>query len=316
MANIETLGLDINEQANGTTQEYFGPLQYFGTCRGCNNNLAANNQASRYQKNKIIWKTVRVPSSLYTANIAALNVYQKPEDKYQVIENGSTYIASPGVNWNQMSDRKRPHIQKVVSASGYMGNSLKRTITRQRPGALSPGGIGVDIKHNSYHRYLARITGKAPFRRGYIPPIFDRNDIPFNPAFPVYGGKVFKTAIVNNCNCPIDSKLAAYKYSNVQDEIYNVKYNFSVGDIVLVDSPKIATLKFKAKILEILPGNQIIVIDLVTNRTFSIFNTDARIFLLRRCISAPCAKTNLEYPYLEKYTLQNEINNFANDRSI
>ena len=313
MANIETLGLDINLQENGTTQQYFGPLQYFGTCRGCNNNLAANNEASRYQKNKIIWKTVRVPSSLYTANIAALNVYQKPEDKYQVIDNGSIYIASPGVNWNQMSDRKQPHIQKVVSASGLTGNSLKRSIVRQRPGALSPGGIGVDIKHNSYHRYLARITGKAPLRRGAIPPLFKYNNIPFNPAFPVYGGKVFKTSIVNNCNCPIDSKPVAYKNSNTQDEIYNVKYNFSVGDIVLVDSLGIS--KFKAKILEIL-GNKLIVIDLITNQTYSIFNTEARIFLLNRCIDDPCVKIDLDYPYLAKYTFQNEINNLENDRSL
>ena len=115
------------------------------------------------------------------------------------------------------------------------------------------------------------------------------------------------------CNCPIDSKLIAYKNSNTQDEIYNVKYNFSVGDIVLVDALRIS--KFKAKILEIL-GNNLIVIDLITNRKYSIFNTEARIFLLSRCISDPCAKIDLDYPYLAKYTFQNEINNFENDRSV
>ncbi len=32
----------------------------------------------------------------------------------------------------------------------------KRSITSLRPGAMSPGGSGVDIKHNSYDRYLNR----------------------------------------------------------------------------------------------------------------------------------------------------------------
>ena len=291
MANIETVGIDIVSQVNGTTQQYFGPLQYFGTCRGCNNNLAANNPASRYQKNKIIWKTVRVPSSLYVDSIGALNVYEKPEDKFQLIENGSAYIASPGVNWNQMSDRKQPHIQKVVTASGLNGNSLKRSIVRQRPGALSPGGIGVDIKHNSYYRYLARIKGKAPLRRGYVPPIAKSSYIPFNPAFPVYGGKVFKTSIVNNCNCPIglQTDTSLYKDSNIQDEIYNIKYKFSVGDILLVDIPKNGFSPFKARVLEIL-GNKLLVLNLVNNTNYTIFDTEARIYLLSRCINNPCSK--------------------------
>lgn len=309
IANIETLALDINAQVNGTTQQYFGPLQYFGRCKGCNNNLASSNPASIYQKNKIIWKTVRVPSSLYTTNIGALNVYQKPENKYQVIENGSTYIASPGVNWNQMSDRKQPHIQKVVSASGLTGNSLKRSITRQRPGALSPGGIGVDIKHNSYHRYLARLTGKGPLRRGYIPPTLNPSYIRFNPAFPIYGGKVFKTSIVNNCNCPIESPNYAYKYSNTQDEIYNVKYKFTVGDIILVDSSKIAESKFKAKIIELLEGNRLLVSSLVDNNTYTILDTEARIFLLQRCIDIPCKKIDVN---LINYSSINYLNKKLN----
>lgn len=67
-----------------------------------------------------------------------------------------------GVNWNQMSDRRYPHKQFAnASGSNPGGNSTRRTITRLRPGALSPGGIGVDIKHNSYDRYLNRIKGKT-----------------------------------------------------------------------------------------------------------------------------------------------------------
>ena len=36
------------------------------SCRQCNQNLASNNPASQYQRQKLIQNTVRVQSSLYT----------------------------------------------------------------------------------------------------------------------------------------------------------------------------------------------------------------------------------------------------------
>jgi len=153
----------------------------------CNRNLAANDPASQYQRLKIIQNTVRVPSSLYTMNLGALNVYEYPK-------------TFDNVNWNQMSDRSERHSQ-VVNVSSH-GSRTRRTITRNRPNASTPGGLGVDIKHNSYYRYLDRLKGKGPIRRGPIPPDFGKPII-YNPAFPIYGGKTMKTSIVNNCNCPI-----------------------------------------------------------------------------------------------------------------
>jgi len=47
---------------------------------------------------------------------------------------------------------------------------------------------------------LNRLKGKAPMKRGIIPPNYG-SKIHFNPAFPVYGGKTTKTNIVNGCNC-------------------------------------------------------------------------------------------------------------------
>ena len=58
------------------------------------------------------------------------------------------------VNWNQSSDRNCPSVQKSIVPS--RGNSIRSSITRERPGSCSPGGKGVDIKHNSYDRYLNR----------------------------------------------------------------------------------------------------------------------------------------------------------------
>ena len=155
-----------------------------------------------------------------------------------------------------MSDRKDPHIQvvKTGSGSGYGASSTRRTITRNRPGAMSPGGSGVDIKHNSYDRYLNRIKGKKPLRRDPVPPTFGSPYIPFNRAYPIYGGKVMKTSIVNNCNCPIvsnnDTRL--FVNSDLQDKIYDVVYKYTVGDYVF--SKKIGDstgTKFKAQIISI-----------------------------------------------------------------
>lgn len=174
-------------------------------CNGCARHLSNHAPEYLYQTQKIIQNTVRVPSSLYTMNLAALNAYERPKAVPSVVEiGGATYIAPPGVNWNQMSDRKQPHIQTGATASGstYHSSSTRHSITRMRPGALNPGGNGVDIKHNSYDRYLNRLKGKAPVRRGIIPPHYGRV-VPFNPAYPIYGAKEFKANIVAGCNCPI-----------------------------------------------------------------------------------------------------------------
>lgn len=206
-------------------------------CRNCNTNLTSNDPASQYQRQKLIQNTVRVKASLFTMNLGALSVYQRPDLVYKVVDvSGSNYLVSPGVNWNQMSDRKEPHIQvvKTGAGTGYHSSSTRRTITSNRPGAMSPGGSGVDIKHNSYDRYLNRLKGKAPLRRGVIPQDFGAPFIPFNRAYPVYGGKIMKTSIVNNCNCPIisDNSSELYKNSDLQDKIYSVKYEYHVGDYV------------------------------------------------------------------------------------
>lgn len=225
--------LTVNDQS---------PCSSEGSCRSFNQNLNGNDPATQYQRQKIIQNTVRVRSSLYTMNLAALSVYQRPNLVYRVVDNsGATYVVPPGVNWNQMSDRKEPHVQQVVSGSGsgYGANSTKRTITRLRPGALSPGGSGVDIKHNSYERYLNRIKGKGPVRRGLIPPTFGSPYIPFNRANPVYGGKTIKTSIVSGCDCPITDEtirhvndIKLYENSDIQNRIFNVTYTFNVGDFV------------------------------------------------------------------------------------
>jgi hypothetical protein len=85
------------------------------------------------------------PMSVYTANLSSVYVYQKPNILYH------------NVNWNQSSDRAIPHIQpKNVERNS---SSLRGTRTSSKPGATVPGGVGVDIKHNSFNRYNLRLRG-------------------------------------------------------------------------------------------------------------------------------------------------------------
>ena len=130
-----------------------GTVYHMG-CRRCSGQGAEYgwNGTLRTPTQRRIWHTVRVPSSVYVANLAAAAVIGGP---------GNRPVASPGVsnlNWDQMSDRARPHVQKAVVPS--RGNSLRRTLTALRPGASAPGGAGVDVKHDSYARYLAQKRGR------------------------------------------------------------------------------------------------------------------------------------------------------------
>jgi hypothetical protein len=155
----------------------YGPAQCY---TGCPQDTASNREATQ----KKIWNVVRVPSSLYTMNIAALNVVD--------VSNGDTNFT----NWNQMSDRNLPSVQGAYHGL-YVpsrGSSTKSSITRMRPGSGAPGGKGVDIKHNSYARYLAR--KKATNIR--------TQTIPLVPPIPLQGNKTRAYGIVTNsryCLC-------------------------------------------------------------------------------------------------------------------
>ncbi len=128
-------------------------------CKGCSNAYCQTCDPSGSYLDitqKRIWNTVRVPASEYVMNLASLSVYQAP----------STDQKYSNVNWNQMSDRALPanlNISKITVVPSH-SNSTRSSITRDRPGSMRPGGKGVDIKHGSYARYLARLKGKGPLR--------------------------------------------------------------------------------------------------------------------------------------------------------
>jgi hypothetical protein len=221
---------------------------YYYRLRSCDTNLTSNTPANQYQRLKLIQNTVRVYSSIYTSNLGPLNAYKQPT--------AVTY----GVCWNQMSDRPFPSVQRATVPTGFNNNLNGRhhSVTSSKPGSQTPGGVGCDIKHNSYDRYLNRLKGKGPLRRGSIPKTFG-TPIPFNPAFPVYGGKTTKTNIVNGCDCPIESKALDEKqdiriYNN---PLYypesNIQYSFSVGQYVYAIEP--GTNYFSKAVVTVVNGN-------------------------------------------------------------
>jgi hypothetical protein len=194
--------------------------------RSCNSNLTGSTPAEQYQRLKLIQNTVRINGSLYTANLGPLTAYKTPiSDPKQNLY---------GVCWNQMSDRPVPSVQKATIPTGFATsmNGKHTSVTSGRPGCQTPGGTGCDIKHNSYDRYLNRLKGKGPLRRGIVPPNFG-NPIPFNPAFPVYGGKTFKTNIIDTCNCDPNKKQDIKIYNDSLWQPYpSSDYGFNVGQYV------------------------------------------------------------------------------------
>jgi hypothetical protein len=137
MVKICTLSGDVQ------TVNIYG-LENPKQCKSCNSELCVG--CSDIIIQKIIWNQVRIASSQLTSAKQAVNVVGCGPN--------TPTIANANVNWNQSSDRANASIQRVYRPTN--GNSTRSSITRERPGSQSPGGKGVDVKHNSYDRYLAR----------------------------------------------------------------------------------------------------------------------------------------------------------------
>jgi hypothetical protein len=186
-----------------------GLVPYYYRCRNCDTNLTSDAPADQYQRLKLIQKTVRVPSSIYTMNLGALTT-----------NHGSV------VSWNQMSDRAVPSVQKYTVPRS---KSTRHSSTSSRPGGQNPGGIGCDIKHNSYERRLNRLKGKL-LKRGPIPANFGA-PIVSTQVNPVSGGKTMTTNIVTSCVCSTANQNRIY----IDENNYNLNdrnSTFSVGQKV------------------------------------------------------------------------------------
>tara|TARA_Y100000389_G_scaffold661_2_gene664 strand:- start:22 stop:576 length:555 start_codon:yes stop_codon:yes gene_type:complete len=150
-------------------------------CRTCAGGKSLSSCIADTSNNtqKIIQRQVRVSSNQFTNALASMNVL----DNIQPLKKWHN------VNWHQMSDRVIPSVQKI-HYPGNNGNSTKTSITRMRPGSLSPGGEGLDIKHFSYDRYLNRIKG-GNLKAG----------IPNPNITAIRGNKTVKFGLISGCRC-------------------------------------------------------------------------------------------------------------------
>jgi hypothetical protein len=230
--------ISITSQVNNVPYaKQLGLPPFYYRKRSCDTKLTGSTPADQYQRLKQIQNTVRVYASLYPANLGPLNAYKKPLSD----PNAGFY----GVCWNQMSDRPVPSVQKATIPTGYHTamNRRRTSVTSSKPGCQTPGGTGCDIKHNSYDRYLNRLKGKGPMRRGVVPPTFGL-PIPFNRALPVYGAKTTKTTIVGaGCDCPISTPVDRLKqdlqiYNNPLWQAYPASiFSYKVNDYVYAIQP-------------------------------------------------------------------------------
>ena len=100
-------------------------------------------------KNELkINKQVQISSSEYTAKKLALERTKASNDNKNVC-----------VFWHNRRDRKNAAI--VTNKVPSHGNSKRTSLTRHRPGSMSAPGTGVDVKHDSYQRYLLKLKGKT-----------------------------------------------------------------------------------------------------------------------------------------------------------
>lgn len=218
-------------------------------CRNCDTNLTSNTPQNKYQIQKQIQKTVRVSSSEYLMNKASLNAYRSP-------------LLETKVNWNQQSDRPIPSVSKSTIPTGYHTtlNNRHFSQTSSRPGCQTPGGIGCDIKHNSYQRYLLRLKGIKPLRRGIIPPTFFVPNLPFQRSSPMYGDKQLKTSIVSGCSCFPNNDSTLFSFPNGNDVLNNAPpFTFAVGmKVYAIENPSLKKYT-QGIILESLDNNSFLV---------------------------------------------------------
>lgn len=214
-------------------------------CYACISNPESSIQSTpmRYITQKQIQKTVRVDSSQYTMNLAAISAYERP------------------TTWNTMSDRFVRSVQRA---------SVSKGLPSHRPGYLTPGGKGCDIKHNSYERHLNRLKGKCTLKAEPIPPEMYLPELPFNPAKPVYGDKLCKTAIIS---CLPNVPPAAA----VELGYYYATYIYSPGELVYISDPYKPGTFNKAVVLEVLADYMYVIKMEATGNIVTISGNDLHI---------------------------------------
>lgn len=161
--------------------------------------------------NKLITNTVRISESEYmlnkNASVSTKNIIQnynrsskkyneKPVFKNKIKPTFQDFKIATAQS-SQNSDRAFPSRYLInnnfVNVPSH-GNSTKTSLTRNRPGSAGPSGMGVDVKHNSYARYLLKKKGLINLRGEKNPP----SSLPLNFNKKVTNNKYKKDSVIPN----------------------------------------------------------------------------------------------------------------------
>ena len=179
-------------------------------CGGCDlsgcHDLSSNINLMTIEKR--IQNQVSVHESQYTDVLGAMTIAGSYLDA-SANPLQATTVWSNRFSLRNQSDRREasrtgPSIPtNAAGSTNYVnvptrGNSTRSTITANKPGAMTPGGYGVDVKHGSYARYLGKLKGRtmAVPRNNGVP-------IQYNVApTAVINNKSFRFNLLNrNCRC-------------------------------------------------------------------------------------------------------------------
>ena len=123
----------------------------------CNGGCINNSSLYKVGVERQINKLVAMPGSQFTDTHASMIVAKNILQNKQTISYSSSWGAKN--NLRGQSDRALPSKYPTYINVPTRGNSTISTITSNKPGGMAPGGAGVDVKHGSYHRYLAKKKG-------------------------------------------------------------------------------------------------------------------------------------------------------------
>ena len=122
-------------------------------------------------------------------------------DVKSAITIGSDYLALPANLTNypfkNMSDRRNAHFT-LNNNVPTRGNSVRSSVTSNKPGSMAPGGKGVDVKHGSYARYLGKLKSKNIISNENMESVSYIEGARIRPAM---NNKQYRFSIINTTNC-------------------------------------------------------------------------------------------------------------------
>jgi hypothetical protein len=199
-------------------------------CSGCVQDLSSNINLKTIEKR--IQNQTGVMESQYIDVLGAITIAASYLDLSVNLVGGvarqSSTVWGNRFNLRNQSDRREVSRtganipRNSTGSTNYVnvptrGNSTRSTITANKPGAMTPGGYGVDVKHGSYARYLGKLKGRT-MALGQVADMSYAQPLP--PLTPcTYTGvkkpvcttamnnKSYRFSLVNTRNCLCDGML-------------------------------------------------------------------------------------------------------------